>query len=80
MFSSDTSLVNADINEGGLTVYANPDSSGTTDLIISANDGNPFCYSNYMLSVVIQEKSIETENNCPVLVSGIPPVKSYKDL
>ena len=75
VFSSDTSLVNADINEGGLTVYANPDSSGTTDLIISANDGNPFCYSNYMLSVVIQEKSIETENNCPVLVSGIPPVE-----
>ncbi len=28
-----------------------------------------------MLSVIIQEKSIKTENNCPVLVGSIPPVE-----
>ena len=75
VFSSNTGLANAEIKDGKLTVYANPDLSGTTDLIISVNDGNPFCYSNYTLGVVIQEKSQEAENNCPVLVGGIPPVE-----
>ena len=76
--SSNPALINAEIEENTLALFATPGQSGNAELTISAKDEDPYCASTYTVAVSVAAPVSEAPvvtNSCPEIISGIPTVR-----
>lgn len=73
--SDNPEIINAEIQENTLTVFATPGKTGSAVLSIAAKDSDPYCQSIYNVSVNIPSNEPVVVNTCPTITSGIPPIR-----
>ena len=77
--SSNPALINAEIEENTIALFATPGQSGSTELTITAKDEDPYCSAVYTIAVSVAAEVPVVTNNCPQIVSGIPTVRVTKN-
>ena len=77
--SDNPEIINAEIQDNTLTVFATPGKTGNAVLVVSAKDQDPYCQSTYNVSVNIPSNEPVVQNTCPTITSGIPPMRVAKN-
>lgn len=73
--SSNPEIINAELLDDTITLFATPGKSGSAQLNIVAQDDDPYCQTIFNVTVDVPSFEPVVQNTCPQIDSGIPPIR-----